>query len=61
MSKFTFKVEKISYYQDNKKESEDYTVFMDNKLIFNGYRSHIEELVKQLVLALNDRKEDKDE
>ena len=61
MSKFTFKVEKISYYQDNKKESEHYTVFMDNKLIFNGYRSHIEELVKQLVLALNDRKEDKDE
>ena len=61
MSKPVFKVEKLSYYEDDKRVLEDYTIYRNDSLLFDAYRGDIEELVRQLVLALNDRKEDKNE
>ncbi|MCB6271707.1 MULTISPECIES: hypothetical protein [Bacteroides] len=62
MSKPIFKVEKTSYFEDDRNVLEDYTVYSHDKIVlFDAYREDIEELVRLLTLALNDRKEVKNE
>lgn len=39
----------------------DYSVFQVGHFIFTANHEEIEELINLLILALNDRKEDKDE
>nr|DAL31912.1 MAG TPA_asm: hypothetical protein [Caudoviricetes sp.] len=62
MSKPIFKVEKTSYFEDDRNVLEDYTVYSHDKIVlFDAYREDIEELVRLLTLALNDRKEVRNE
>ena len=62
MSKPIFKVEKTSYFEDDRNVLEDYTVYSHDKIVlFDAYREDIEELVRLLTLALNDGKEVKNE
>lgn len=62
MRKPIFKVEKTSYYEDDKNVLEDYTVYSYDKMIFyHVFREDLEELVRFLTLALNDGKEVKNE
>ena len=62
MSKPIFKVEKPSYFEDDRNVLEDYTVYSHDKIVlFDAYREDIEELVRLLTLALNDRKEVRNE
>lgn len=62
MSKPIFKVEKTFYFEDDRNVLEDYTVYSHDKIVlFDAYREDIEELVRLLTLALNDRKEVKNE
>lgn len=62
MRKPIFKVEKTSYYEDDRNVLEDYMVYSHDKIVlFDAYREDIEELVRLLTLALNDRKEVRNE
>ena len=62
MSKPIFKVEKTSYFEDDRNVLEDYTVYSHDKIVlFDAYREDIEELVRLITLALNDRKEVRNE
>ena len=62
MSKPIFKVEKTSYFEDDRNVLEDYTVYSHDKIVlFDAYREDIEELVRLLTLSLNDRKEVRNE
>ena len=62
MNKPIFRVEKTSYYENDRNVLEDYTVYSHDKIfLFDAYREDIEELVRLLTLALNDRKEVRNE
>ena len=57
MNKPIFKVDKLCCYQEGARHFEDFTVYMNGNLLFSAYRNEIEELVHELSVALNDRKE----
>jgi hypothetical protein len=61
MKKPIFKVAKTSSYEEDKNVLEDYSVYQAGHFIFAANHEEIKELINLLVLALNDRKEDKDE
>lgn len=61
MKKPIFKVAKTSSYEEDKNVFEDYSVYQAGHFIFAANHEEIKELISLLVLALNDRKEDKDE
>lgn len=58
MSKPIFKVDKLSCYQNGSRDFEDFTIYMNGNLILSAYRDQVEELIRELTTALNDRKED---
>lgn len=57
MNKPTFKIDKLSCYQDGARNFEDFTIYMNGELLFSAYRNQVEELIRELTTALNDRKE----
>lgn len=61
MNKPVFKVDKLSCYQNGTRDFEDFTIYMNGKLILSAYRDQVEELVQELTTALNDKKEEEHE
>lgn len=52
-----FRIEKVVCYTDNKREFEDFTILKVGQGSFCASREELEELQKQITMALNDRKE----
>ncbi|MDC7147553.1 MULTISPECIES: hypothetical protein [Bacteroides] len=52
-----FRVEKVVCYTGDKREFEDFTVLKVGQGSFCASREELEELQRQITIALNDRKE----
>lgn len=52
-----FRVEKVVCYTGDKREFEDFTVLKVGQGSFYASREELEELQRQITIALNDRKE----
>lgn len=52
-----FRIEKVVCYTGNKREFEDFTILKVGQGSFCASREELEELQKQITMALNDRKE----
>lgn len=56
-----FRIEKVVCYTGNKREFEDFTILKVGQGSFCASREELEELQKQITMALNDRKENDNE
>lgn len=54
-----FRVEKVVCYTGDKREFEDFTILKVGQGSFCASREELEELQRQIMMALNDRKEEK--